>query len=767
MTKSQKAIPQPTIAQLFPLALQDHHAGRLNEAIVLYRRVLAIRPKHLDALNNLGAALAGLGKLAEAEVSYRKAIAANPDFVAAHSNLGSALQAQGKLDAAIASFTEATRRKPDYADAHFNLGSAFKEQGDQDRAILSFKRAIEIKPEHVGAHNNLGVALLSLDRFDEAALYLRRAVALDPAYSAALVNLGSALTSLQQLDEAAAILQRALELAPTSVQAHSNLGTVRRLQGQEDVAIACYRHALAIDPGYADAHNNLGLTYSAKAQFELAIAAYRQAIAIKPDFAEAHSNLGNALRLQGKLDAAVAAYQCAIGLKLGYAAAYSNLGTALRDQGHLDEAVASYQSALALEPGLTETHSNLLFTMSSNPGDAAYADAVRNYGQVLDDKVGGRAFTAWQCATPAQRLQVGMVSGDLRSHPVAYFLEGVLPHLPGLGIDVVFYNTDSLQDDVSLRLQALSHGWQPLFGLSDFAAAQRIHGDGIHVLLDLSGHTSNNRLPVFAWRPAPVQASWLGYFATTGVRQMDAILVDPVSVPPGSTEPFTESPCYLPETRLCFTPPREAPDVAPLPALRNGYLTFGCFQTHAKVNDATLRLWARLLSQLPDARLRWQCKQFSEDQYVEHTKQRLAQLGIAPSRVNLLGSTPRGAYLAAHAEADVILDTSPYPGGTTTCEALWMGVPTITLAGSTMLGRQGASLMHAAGLGDWVTGDEAHYLAKALDAAGDLSALAALRTQMREQVRHAPLCDSQRFASHLAEQLWGLHRRRQNQGSGS
>jgi predicted O-linked N-acetylglucosamine transferase (SPINDLY family) len=295
-----------------------------------------------------------------------------------------------------------------------------------------------------------------------------------------------------------------------------------------------------------------------------------------------------------------------------------------------------------------------------------------------------------------------------------------------------------------------------VFTLNDEAVARLIHADGIHILLDLSGHTAKNRLPVFAWKPAPVQATWLGYFASTGVAEMDYVLADETGVPDHQRANFSETVWYLPDTRLCFTPPDTDLPVASLPSLGKGYLTFGCFQNFAKLGDEVLAVWGRIFTALPNARLRLASKQLGDATVAAQLSLRLQQQGIAAARVTMHGAVPRRAYLEAHAEVDVLLDTFPYPGGTTTCEALWMGVPTLTLAGNTLLARQGASLLTAAGLPDWIATREADYVDKAIRLSGDLPKLAALRAGLREQVSTSPLFDAPRFARHFEDALWGM-----------
>jgi predicted O-linked N-acetylglucosamine transferase (SPINDLY family) len=323
-------------------------------------------------------------------------------------------------------------------------------------------------------------------------------------------------------------------------------------------------------------------------------------------------------------------------------------------------------------------------------------------------------------------------------------------------IELIAYKTSHLEDEVSARLRPYFAEWKSLVGKSDEVAAQLIHADGVQVLLDLSGHTAHSRVPVFAWKPAPVQASWLGYFATTGLAEMDYLLADAVGVPENQRDQFTETLWYLPDTRLCFTPPNVEIEVAALPALSNGAITFGCFQNLAKVNDEVLAAWGEIFAALPKATLRMQCKQLGERAQADQLLARLQRYGIAPERVNIHGAVTRDAYLAAHAEVDMILDTFPYPGGTTTCEALWMGVPTLTLAGDRLLSRQGASLLTAAGLPEWVADNKEHYISKAIKLAGDLPELAQLRTGLRQQVLASPVFDAERFARNLEQALWGM-----------
>jgi predicted O-linked N-acetylglucosamine transferase (SPINDLY family) len=477
-----------------------------------------------------------------------------------------------------------------------------------------------------------------------------------------------------------------------------------------------------------------------------ALQQYQTALVLQPDHVELLNNLGNVLKDLGRLDEAIAHYERALQLDPTYFKAHNNLGNAFKELGLLDQAVACYQNTLQLDPQQLDTLSNLLFVMSYHPQctPAQYLAHAVHYGNMAS--ASARPFSAW--AAPGKRLRVGLVSGDLRNHPIGYFLESILLHINTEQIELIAYSTKPHEDELTARIKPYFTNWRLLSGLSNEAAAHQIHQDGIQILVDLSGHTAHNRLPIFAWKPAPVQVSWLGYFASTGLPQMDYLLADPVSVPENHRQHFSETICYLPDTRLCFTAP-EAPPVSPLPALKNGYVTLGCFQNLSKIGDHVLAAWASIMRALPSARLRLQNPQLASPAVAGHVQQRLLAHGIGTDRLILVGPGTRNDYFAAHAEVDMILDTFPYPGGTTTCEALWMGVPTLTLAGETLLARQGASLLSSAGLDDWVVTTTEEYIARGVAFASNLSTLAALRSTLREQIKHSPLFDAATFSKNL------------------
>lgn len=640
---------------------------------------------------------------------------------------------------------------------------AAHQAGELAEAVEGYRYYLSAEPDNPVVHLQLGVALRQLGRLAEAEANYRQALVLQPDFAEAYGNLALCLNLQGRHEEAVHCAQQALKLKPDLASACYALGLAHQLNGNPRHAEAAYIQALRLQPGLAAGHGNLGALCLAEGRLAEAEQRLQHALALDPKLAEVHNNLGALHKTLGLLNAAEHSLRSALRLDPGHIDAHNNLAATLTAQGRFNEAEQHYQHVLQHRPEHLDAHSNRLYAhhFSEHCREAEHLALARAYGAKLDNWVAGRGgpYRHWRCSPNPQRLNVGLVSGDLRTHPVAYFLESLLVHSDPRRIAWHAYaNHGGSDDEQSQRLRPAFVRWQSLHQLDAAAAARLIHDDGIHILIDLSGHTGGNALPLFAWQPAPVQATWLGYFATTGVSQIDYLITDPVSNPPGSESAFSERLAYLPDSRLCFTPPANAPDVGPLPAQSRGYLTFGSMQNPAKIGIQVIQNWGRILAALPTARLRLQNAAYAEADTCQRLREQLQSVGVAAERVDFHGGMARADYLAAHAEIDVILDTFPYPGGTTTCEALWMGVPTLTLAGTTLLGRQGASLLAASGLPEWIAGSLTEYGAKALVLAKALPQLAALRQQLRAQVAASPLCDAVRFVGHLESLLWQLWR---------
>jgi predicted O-linked N-acetylglucosamine transferase (SPINDLY family) len=816
---------QALVEQTLQQAVELHRSGRAADAAELYRAVLSIQPKHPEANHELAVIMLQAGQALAAIPHFLAALEADPerarfwlsyiDALAQADQLDAAREVlqmgrqqglqgdevdalearlsagsrsvqsikpgqkaptQAQLDELVALFNqgriadtavharELTEQFPKHGFGWKVLGLALKQLGNNEEAISAMQKAAALSPKEADVHSNLGVALHDAGHLQEAEASYRRALKLKPDYADAHCNLGSLLQDMGRLAEAEASHRRALKLAPGSADAYYNLGNTLRAQGRLDDAAQSYRRALEMRPGYVQAGCNLGIVLHDLGRLSEAETMLRRTLELKPDHVEAHSNLGNTLKEMGRLVEAEACYRQALTLDPERAELHNNLGILLQDMGGLSEAETCYRRALQLKPDYFKAHSNLLFLLNYNPEisqDSAFEEA-RRYGDNVAAHVRQR-YSKWSCAKQPKRLRIGFVSGDLRNHPVGYFLENLLRHLDRDAFELYAFPTDPWTDELTLRLQSYFAKWQPLYALNDEAAAKRIHEDGVHILIDLSGHSRYNRLPMFAYKPAPVQVAWLGYFATTGVAEIDYLIADPVTLPESQKLYFTEKIVRLPETRLCFSRPDVEIDVSPLPALTNGHVTFGCFNNLAKMNDDVVALWSRVLQSVAGSKLFLKSKQLGDEAVRLQTVARFAVHGIVAERLILEGASSREKYFEAYHRVDISLDPFPYPGGTTTVESLWMGVPVLSLSGESFLFRQGAGFLSNAGLAEWGAVSPEEYVTKALTHAQDMQGLALLRGRMRQQVELSPIMDGRRFASHFDNVLKGMWQARDGQ----
>jgi predicted O-linked N-acetylglucosamine transferase (SPINDLY family) len=733
--------------------------GRADAAVAPFEKALKLNPSFADAHLGLGNALYQLGRFDAAEAAFRRALALRPGFLEASHNFASALRAQGKFAEAVAQYEKTCELNPKWPTVHCNLGHALHASGRLEEAGAAFRRALELKPDFVEALNNLGMVLADLGKPQDAEACYRKAITTKPAYVLPYNNLANLLQAQSRTSEAIAFYERALRIEPGLPELHNNLGNALKDHGQIDRAEACYRRAIELRPGFAAAHNNLGTVLLARGKLEAARNAYKKALSIDPKFAEAYSNLGNAVRDLGRLQEAEEAYRQALNLKPDSIEALNNLATVLKDRGQFGEAVAMLRKALAIRPDFVTACHNLLMTLQYDPDTTA--------AQILEEHLEfDRRFAKplmpvtlrhRNKADPERRLKVGYVSGDFARHPVGHFLSHLLPAHDRSQVEIFAYSDRLGEDEMTGQLRENCDQWRRIVALTDAALAERILADEIDILVDLSGHTADNRLLVFARKPAPVQATWAGYVGTTGLSAMDYLIADERQMPAGSEGEAVEEIIRLPNCYVCFAPPAYAPDVGTLPALDSGHVAFGCFNNLAKINPAVIALWTRLLNRLPDATLTLKTHQLDDNRLKDRLAGMFETRGIDPKRVTLLGRSPHRGLLQAYGRIDVALDPFPYSGGLTTLESLWMGVPVVTMQGDRFAARHTASHLTAVGLPDLVASDPADYVEKACRLVSDQPALAALRRELRPRMAASAICDGPRFAQDLEaayRQIW-------------
>jgi predicted O-linked N-acetylglucosamine transferase (SPINDLY family) len=668
----------------------------------------------------------------------------------------------GRLRQAEEIYQQILQVEPNQADAIHLLGVIAYQGQKLDEAIARFRRALGMRPDHAEAHNSLGVALKAKGKLDEAVACCRQALELKPNYVEAHNNQGNALLDQGNLDAAVASYRRALELRPDYSEAHNNLGFALKAQGSLEEAIGCFRRSLELNSDCTQTHNNLGTAFYDAGNLQEAVRSWRRALELKPGSLDTCLNLAAALWELGNLNESVAFSRRALELNSECAEAHNNLGIALNAQGRPAEALTCFHRALELKPDYAYAHSNQLYALQycegANPGALAEAHAAfdRQHAVPLRTLVPFHEHVPYRSGRP----RLGFVSPDLGRHPVGYFLVRVLENLREQEHEVFCYSDRIVTDDMTRRFQGAATLWRDVRRTSDERLAAQIRADRIDILFDLAGHTGRNRLLVFARKPAPIQITWIGYEGTTGLSAMDYLLADRHMIPQRSECYYREKVLRMPDGYLCYDPPGAAPPVGPLPLSKNGYATFGSFNNPAKITPDVVAVWAEILRRDPTARMVLKYRGLGDG----HVKQRYLEFFIAhdvePQRLEFLPASSYTEYLATYHQVDIVLDTFPFSGSTTTCEALWMGVPVITSPGETFASRHSLTHLANAGLNETIARNRDEYVELAVSLAGDLTRLAALRAGLRERMANSPLCDGQRFATNLASLLMDIWKQR-------
>jgi len=708
------------------------------------------------------------GNLAEAERIYREILTQHPNHPVALYFLGRVAAATGHLDHATTLLTRAARLDPANADCLGVLGEVFEHSSRRDDAIAAYRAAVALRPDWVEVLNNLGHLLILSGRAPEAMEAYEAAIRHRPDMAETHSNLAEAYRVQSRPHDAAAAARTAIRLDPQMPAAHGNLGNALHALGQFEEAIACHREALRLNPQFIDAWNNLALALAALRRYDEAADAYRAALRVQPNpaYAEIMANLGTMLIATDRLDEACDAYRESLRARPDYVHAHNNLGNALREQGLIDEAIECFRTAIRLRPDYVLGHSNLLFALYFHP-DVTNEQLLaehRAWAKVHADPITASATTTTTTTRGnapdlQRRLRVGFVSPDLRDHPIGRFMLPLLSHRDRAPMEVICYSATKRPDDITRQLREQSDAWRVSVGVPDAALAEMIRADGIDVLIDLSLHSSGNALLTFARKPAPVQITWLGYPGTSGMTAMDFRLTDP-HLDPSSADAaadadahpkYSERSLRLPRTYWCYAAPLEAPpDVAPPPARSAGHVTFGCLNQFSKVSSTTRQTWLKILANTPNSRL---ILHALPGRHRQRIAGEFASAGVDPARVEWIDKLPIEQYLATYNRIDIALDPFPYNGGTTTCDALWMGCPVVTLAGHRAAARAGVSLLSNAGLPELIARDLDDYIRIATELAGDSRRLMELRSTMRDRLRGSPLMDAAAFARDFAEVL--------------
>ena len=720
--------------------------ARPADALAAHRQAIKLDPDYAEAYFALGNALRQLGRPEEAMETYRSAIKARRDYPEVHNNIGVLLQMLGSLDQAASAYREAIALRPAYAEAQFNLGTVLHQLNDLEAAEAAYRRVISLNPGIALVHNNLGTVLKDQGRLDVALAALENAVRLDPDYAEAFYNRATVLQQQKRTEEALAAYGRAIELRNDYPDAINNAGIVLQELGRTGDAIELYRRLLERTPANAAACNNMGTALLAEGRADEAQVAFEQALIHKPDFAEAFYNLGNACRERGELAGAIAAYRDALRLRPDYADAFSQLAYHRAQACDWDNCEADQQKLVDMvRRGDRVPPFHLLSTPASASDQLLCA---RQW--IRPVRPPARDVFDHQPIAGRERIRLGYLSGDFHEHATAQLMAELFERHDRDRFEVSAYSFGP--DDHSpmrARLTSAFDRFVDIRALSHHEAARSIHADQVDILIDLKGYTHHARAAITAYRPAPVQVSYLGFPATMGADFIDYIIVDPFVVPPDQQPFFSERLVHLPGSYQVNDRKREVAGTGTsrqdwgLPA---GALVLCSFNNSYKISPAIFDIWMRLLRSVPGSVL-WLLE--TSDLVKDNLRSEAGKRGVGAGRLIFAPVVSPAEHLGRHRHADLFLDTLPCNAHTTASDALWAGLPVLTCGGDTFAGRVAGSLLMAIGMPELVTGSLEEYERTALTLARDPQRLSALRQKLNESRDASPLFDLPKFTANI------------------
>ncbi len=725
------------------------------EAASAFGEAARLDPGFVETWTNRGVALKEAGDLAGAEADYRRALALAPNDPVIHNNLANTLLAAGRSAEAIDLYRAAVTLDPSYADAKANLGMALRDSGDVAAAVAFLTDSVAQHPRHAVLLNAYGNVLRQAERFEEAIGVLIQAVDAAPTYAEAHNNLGLAYAVKNRLEPAERHFRRAGELRPDMAVISNNHGAVLLRMFRFDAAVAALSNAVARQPDYDEAMVNLGVAHYMLGHANEAIGVYRRVLERNPDNGFARYSLGVTYLEDQRLGEAEVEIRRALELDPKNPMALNTLGVLLLEQHKVSEARAAMREAAAANTlSAPVFYSNYAFASLYAPdvSNAEILEIHRDYGRRFATADADPAKPHANVRDPGRKLRLGYLSPDFRAHSVAYFFEALLEKHDRSQFDIVLYSDTTRADAVTSAMRAAAGLWVETAGLTNDVFAQRLTDDRIDILVNLGGHTSGNRLPVCALKPAPVQIEYLGYPETSGVPAMDYRITDGRADPVGEAERWcTEKLTRLPDCFHCYRPAGTPPPPAPAPHLANGFVTFASFNVLPKVTDRAIAAWAEILKAVPEARFFMKCKQLRDVRVQERIRGDFAHAGIDPGRIDMEAFVPSVRdHLERYGRVDLALDTFPYNGTTTTCESIYMGVPVLTVRGSNHRGRVGVSLLAALGLdGEFVAESVDDYIARAITLGRSPRRLAEIRQELRPRMEKSSLRDEVGFTRAL------------------
>ena len=739
------------------LGLLARQGGNRELAREFLALAVGIEPENPELLSDLGTVCTEGGEFEKGLYYCQQAYDLSPESRKSIVALADAMIGANETDGAIALFQKALQAYPKDVETVIKYALGLQRLNRTKEAISHFRMACRLGPRSVEAFFHLAVAMESAHAYSEAMDCYERSLKINSDVGFVWYRKSKLLNRLQKFELAFTASVEALRCEPEQAAYYYEQGFALQNLRRTKEALQAYNIALAKGLDSQDLHCNRGVALKDLADHPQAIRSFHRAVQLDPRNVRYLNNLGAASLDMGLNSEALECFRHVLELDPKMPSAYNNIASLLKDRGKSTEALPYFRKSAELQPERVDTRSNLLLCLQYMPNadpDFIFAEH-KKWGEWIAKRNKPAFKHKATNRSPDAKIRIGIVSADLCQHPVAHFIEPFLKEYDRGRIEVFVYADLHKPDSVSARMEALVDAWSLTQGLDDRSLARRIYGDGIDVLLELAGHTALNRLEMLALKPAPVQVSYVGYPSTTGLQTIDFRITDEVADPIGVTDHLhTEKLLRIPECAWCFSPYPASPEVSSPPVERNNFITFGCFNNMAKLNEELFKMWVSILNRVPNSHLRVKAKALMDLPVRRETLDYFIACGIDKARIDFSGHTKGiAAHLEEYSKVDIALDSFPYHGTTTTCEALWMGVPVISLAGKTHVSRVGASLLRTVGLGELVADSRDQYIQIATDLASDIQRLSQWRSSMRDRMLASPLMNQKEFARNLGDLL--------------
>lgn len=767
MKNLKKGSPPPS-DDLLNQAIQLHQSGQLSPAESLYLKILKVSPTNPDALHLLGVLTHQKGSPAQAIPLIQKALEYQPNAPHFHNNLANAFKDAGNYPFAIKHYQLAIQYSPNFEQGYFNMAQVFLQLNQPLPALESFKKAYQINPQSIQTLFAMASIEQQLEHDDEALTFYQKILALAPHHAIAHNNIASLYQNLLQFEKAIQHYQQALKIQPDFQQACFNLAYAYQLNQQDDLALNTYKTLLTQAPQHSGAMLNIGLLLQDLKEFQQAEYYFRQALNIDNDNQFIQLSLAKVLMESHQSKEGIEVFKQCLKTNQNNPLILNNYALALSNSGHLESSIKYFKKALQLLPlnelnrfnlnsiRAFQVHSNLLLklcavsTLSNKELFKEFCNYGESYPPLLPKKV-----LKHNKMTEEQKLKVGYISPDFRNHSAATAFQSLFEHNEGR-FELFAYSSTKVEDFKTLDFKRWCDHWIPISTLNDMEVAEKIRNDQIDILVDLSGHTDDNRLLVFAQQPAPIQVTGLGFGRTTGLQEMNYRISDRFISPPKSCQFSSEKILYIPSL-LQWKAPEYDIDCSPLPFHKNGYITFGSGNSVFKLNQKVINLWSEVLNHCPKSHLSLKAIEFSDTNILEHYKQLFMEQGIPSERLQFSGKTSAKEHLAFYQTIDIGLDPFPYNGGITLIDKLWMGVPSITLDDGI---RSGKSILNQVGLESWVASDSDNYLQLARHFNKNIEEINQLRSTLRKRLLNSPLTQGQTYCNEVGnayQSMWNQH----------